>query len=220
MKRIWLFASWTAATLAVSFLTFQALAAAQSEVNERPLTPVVVAAENDIITSTSSPRPSRGGDNQSISIPSTVSSGRDRESGSSDSDPDTDQAISDAPVNAESPVGSTTTSTPAAPPPPSTTSTSTPGTTSTTTTANTTTSTAAVAWQSRTVSSAGGAVTVDYRPGEVVFRAASPAPGYELAIDETEPEVRVEFENDDLSDYEIRVRWHNGELSVEINEKG
>ena len=61
---------------------------------------------------------------------------------------------------------------------------------------------------------------MSYRPGEVRYEAAAPASGYALTIDETGPEVRVEFTSDDASDYEIRVRWKDGAIDAEVNEKG
>jgi hypothetical protein len=40
-----------------------------------------------------------------------------------------------------------------------------------------------------------------------------------MEIDETSPEVRVEFHGDDLPDYEIRARWTSDGFDSEVNEK-
>lgn len=61
---------------------------------------------------------------------------------------------------------------------------------------------------------------MSYRPGEVRYEAGTPAAGFQMEIDETSPEVRVEFASDELSDYEIRARWTSDGFDSEINEKG
>lgn len=60
-------------------------------------------------------------------------------------------------------------------------------------------------------------VVVGHRPGEVRLDSASPAAGYSMEIDKDGPdEVRVEFESD-ADRFEIRVRWIDGALSVDVD---
>lgn len=109
--------------------------------------------------------------------------------------------------------------------PPSSTSTSSPGPTVSstqpaTTSITSTTTTTGEAWEVRVVSSNGGTVTVSHRPGEVVLQAAVPEPGYEVEVEDPGPaEVRVAFEGED-DEWEVRVRWSDGELDVEVSHKG
>lgn len=66
--------------------------------------------------------------------------------------------------------------------------------------------------------SPGGVVLLNHRPGEVRLASATPSPGFAMEIDEQGPdEVRVEFENDDDS-YEVRVRWQDGALRIEVDD--
>lgn len=90
-----------------------------------------------------------------------------------------------------------------------------PTTAGTTTTAPPTTD-ATITWQVTTVASAGGNVTVRYRPDIVEYQAAVPAPGYDVQVDKTSPEVRVTFAGGQ-DEYEVRVRWHDGQLDTEID---
>ncbi|HEX2155002.1 MAG TPA: hypothetical protein VHL52_13630 [Acidimicrobiia bacterium] len=49
------------------------------------------------------------------------------------------------------------------------------------------------------------------------LESATPSPGYAMEIDDRGPdEVRVEFEGED-DDFEVRVRWNNGALGVEVD---
>ncbi len=220
VKRFWLFMSWVGATALVSFVTFQALNAAQGQVNDRPLTPVVVASTFQVAlepTSSSSPSTTDPTRRTALSAEATSSSPAgsallDPNSGGGSEPQQTSPVTS--PGAAAAPVTTTTTvdST-------STTSSSTNSSTSTTTTVGQSTTTPA-AWTTTTISSPGGSVTVSYRPGEVRYDAAVPTAGYALSIEETGPEVRVEFEHEDLPDYEIRARWNDGTFDSEINEKG
>jgi hypothetical protein len=60
-------------------------------------------------------------------------------------------------------------------------------------------------------------VVVTYRTGEVVLGSATPAPGFATDIKKSGPsEVEVEFESEEAK-YEVRVRWSNGQLSVETD---
>lgn len=95
---------------------------------------------------------------------------------------------------------------------------------STTSTSPTTSSTSPGApttddqWSVRTVTSTGGTVVVRHRPEEVELQAATPAPGFDVEIDDAGPDrVRVDFESDD-SDVRVEVEWSNGELEVTISD--
>lgn len=60
-------------------------------------------------------------------------------------------------------------------------------------------------------------MVVSHRPGEVRLESATPNPGYAMEIDKRGPdEVRVEFEGQD-DDFEVRVRWNDGALDVEVS---
>lgn len=60
-------------------------------------------------------------------------------------------------------------------------------------------------------------MVVRYRPNEVELQAATPAPGYEVEIDDFgPPRVRVEFENDD-TDIRVEARWEDGGLDVDVS---
>lgn len=128
-----------------------------------------------------------------------------------------DRQTGDAPAALPVPVTSATTSPPGSAVAPS----DSPSTSSTTSlspsTTVTTTDPAGDDWTSLTVPSGGGVVVVSHRPGEVRLESATPAPGYAMEIDDRGPdEARVEFAGAD-DEYEIRVRWHNGALDVEVD---
>lgn len=70
----------------------------------------------------------------------------------------------------------------------------------------------------RTINTAGGSVTIRYRPEEVELQAATPAPGFGVEVDDAgPPRVRVEFENDIL-DVRVEARWDNGSLDIDTDE--
>lgn len=57
---------------------------------------------------------------------------------------------------------------------------------------------------------------IRHRPGEVELQAATPAPGFDVEIDDAGPQrVRVEFESED-SDVRVEAEWRNGVLEVSI----
>lgn len=139
--------------------------------------------------------------------------------------------VAETPV-AIAPAATTTTGSSTASSPPSSTTARGPGPTSTTTagasptssapnhgsssTSAPSASTSAVEWSLRTVTTQGGTVVVRYRQGEVELQAATPAPGFEMDIDDSgPPRVRVEFENDD-QDFRVEARWQDGGLDVEV----
>jgi len=107
----------------------------------------------------------------------------------------------------------TTSSTSALPTTPSTQ----PGSGSTTpnTSPGSTTPSTSASWQVKTIPTDGGTVVVSYRPGEVVFDGATPAPGFTVDVDKGgPPEVRVEFESE-ATKVEVRVRW-DGTLVIDL----
>ena len=132
-----------------------------------------------------------------------------------------------APMNVAAPVitdlQTTTTSTT---PPPSTT-TSAQGAAATTPSLDTTTdstssstpTTAEAAWQPRSVQTVGGTVLLRYRPGEVAYQSATPAPGYQVEVEKQgPPEVKVEFESQSHK-VEIEAAWDGGDLKVSVSEE-
>ncbi len=98
-----------------------------------------------------------------------------------------------------------------------TTTTTTLSTTSTSGASAVTTTTAAAEWQSRTVETRGGSVRLRYRPGEVSYQSATPAPGFKVDVDKPgPPEVEVEFESESEK-LEVHAAWESGDLHVEVS---
>lgn len=130
-----------------------------------------------------------------------------------------------APLNVAAPVitdASTTTSTtvpstPTTSMPALSTSTSSTGTTAgRSTTSTSPPTTAAVVWQTRTVNTAGGTLTLRYRPGEVTYQSATPAPGYKVEVEKPgPPEVKVEFESESQK-VDVEASWEDRGLDVHI----
>lgn len=84
---------------------------------------------------------------------------------------------------------------------------------------NTTSSTASN-WQTRSVQTEGGVVILRYRPGEVAYQSATPAPGFHVEVDKQgPPQVKVEFESQS-SKVEVSAEWSDGDLRVEVSEGG
>lgn len=97
----------------------------------------------------------------------------------------------------------------------STTVTTAPSTTSTTAAPATTTTTSG--WQTRSVETRGGTVVFRYRPGEVIYQTATPAPGYKVEVDKQgPPEAELEFESAD-DKVEIHAAWESGDIDIEIS---
>lgn len=56
-----------------------------------------------------------------------------------------------------------------------------------------------------------------YRPGEVTYQSATPAPGFQVEVDEHgPPEVEVEFESESRK-VEVHAAWREGDLDVEVS---
>jgi hypothetical protein len=81
------------------------------------------------------------------------------------------------------------------------------------------TSTADTEWQTRSVQTTGGNVLLRYRPGEVAYQSATPAPGYQVEVEKPgPPEVKVEFESQS-DKVEIEAGWEDGDLEVNVSEE-
>jgi cytoskeletal protein RodZ len=90
-------------------------------------------------------------------------------------------------------------------------------TNSTTTTSTAPQTTAAAAWQTRSVQTTGGTVNLRFRPGEVTYQSAAPAPGFQLEVDDPgPPEVRVEFESE-TQKVEVEASWEDEGLDVRVS---
>ncbi|MGF1665252.1 MAG: hypothetical protein ACFCVC_03155 [Acidimicrobiia bacterium] len=221
MKRLALFSTWLLATVAVSWVTYQVLDAADAEVRNGPQTAVVVAASREP---------------QVVVVGAAAETGETEPRGSQAADPATPDGSSPVTMIAQDDqtdgVPATAGPTGTSPAPPSdgggsggggatttsTTVTTVPSATTATTALATTSTTAAQAWTTTTITSPGGNLTVSYRPGEVRYEVAVPAAGYELEIDSTGPDVKVEFEDDEGDGWEIRARWKDGAFSPEVEE--
>ncbi len=201
MRRVSLILLWVGLVTVVSWLGFEVLVAADATVSPGSLSPIIVGTTE--ATTENSTRSS-----QAIAPTTTVA-----ESSSTSTTMPTTTSTEDETTS--STTGSQSTSTTVA-----TTSTTQAGTTSTTEAAASTTSTTIqdVPWSTTTVPTAGGSVTVRYKPELVEYLSAAPNPGYTLEIDKQFPEVDVEFIGSD-SEVEVRIRWDDGELRIEVNEE-
>ena len=116
-------------------------------------------------------------------------------------------------TTADSTMSSPTTSTATTPP---TDATSTPTTTSPAA-GPTTPAPPSSSWQSRSIQTSGGTVIVRYRPGEVEYQSATPAPGFQVEVDKAgPPDVKVEFESEEQR-FEVEARWNDGGLDVKTS---
>lgn len=76
-----------------------------------------------------------------------------------------------------------------------------------------------IEWQTRTVQTTGGSVNLRYRPGEVTYQSATPAPGFHFEVEkEGPPDVKVEFESESQR-VEIEASWNNDDLDVNVSEE-
>lgn len=88
---------------------------------------------------------------------------------------------------------------------------------SSTVTAVESTTTTASTWQSKTVETSGGTVILRYRPGEVAYQSATPAPGFQVEVEKQgPPEVKVEFESESEK-VEIEASWKDGDIAVVVS---
>jgi len=70
----------------------------------------------------------------------------------------------------------------------------------------------------KTVSSAGGTVTVTYSNGNVFLTGATPALGFSMEIEDAGPDkVRVDFDSGD-DEISVRIEWKDGRLDIEIKD--
>ncbi len=114
---------------------------------------------------------------------------------------------------------STTTTAASESPPPSSpeTTTATPATTPSSTAATSPSTTEAATWQTRSVETSGGTVVLRYRPGEVTYQSATPAPGYQVEVEKPgPPEVRLEFESESRK-VEVEASWQDDGLDVHVS---
>jgi hypothetical protein len=92
--------------------------------------------------------------------------------------------------------------------------------TSTTTSSSTTATsppTTEATWQTRSVQTTGGTVILRYRPGEVTYQSATPAPGYQVEVEKPgPPEVRMEFESESRK-VEVEASWQDDGLDVHVS---
>lgn len=94
------------------------------------------------------------------------------------------------------------------------------GTTSTRSTDSATSPTSAsTEWKTRSVQTTGGTVNLRYRPGEVTYQSATPAPGFHFDVEkEGPPEVRVDFESESQR-VRIAASWNNDDLAINVSEE-
>lgn len=120
-------------------------------------------------------------------------------------------AIADVSTTSTNLSSTPSTSTPASPTAPSTAATAAPAPTASSPTIT------AVAWQTRSVNTAGGSLTLRYRPGEVTYQSAAPAPGFQVEVEKPGPPVvRVEFESESQR-VEVEASWEDNGLDVHVS---
>lgn len=72
-------------------------------------------------------------------------------------------------------------------------------------------------WQTRSVNTAGGTVNLRYRPGEVAYQSATPAPGFQVDVEKPgPPEVKVEFESESAK-VAIEASWDGGDIRIDLS---
>lgn len=129
-------------------------------------------------------------------------------------DTTTSDAPASIPVATATSVPETSTSTTSAT---STTATTASSSTTSTTEGPSTATTTVAAWQTRSVETRGGTVVFRYRPGEVIYQTATPAPGYKVEVDKQgPPEAEIEFESEE-DKVEIHAAWESGDIDIEIS---
>lgn len=222
MRRLALIVAWLGSTIAVTAAAWAVVSAVDDQVSDRPLTPLVASTtllDAESTTTTSLPLdPSPGTSTPTTPTPSTPGTATD----GNPTTPPTSTTSSTVPTSTTAPPTSTTT----APAEGGTSTTTTVATTTTiaeegeSSTTTTATTSAGGQWETRTITTAGGTVVVSHRPEEVILDAATATVGYTVRIELAgPPEVRVEFETTD-GKIEVRVRYKDGILDVEVSEEG
>lgn len=191
MKRLSLILLWAALVAGVSWVGFEVLVAADATVSEESLSPIIVA--------TTIP-----------AAPTNTGAGGPQAEPTVTSDP---AGISTTTTDVTSATSSTATAGS------STTTVATATTTTTSGSPSTSTTTVDAPWETTTISSSGGTLTVRYQPGVVEYLSAAPATGYTLDIEQQTPVVEIEFKREG-ADVEIKVRWSEGRLDIDIDEEG
>ncbi len=199
MRRSALVVAWLGATVLVTTTAWAVVSAVENRVSDRPLTPLIattVAANDQTATTTTLP-------------PVTDPSAEEAPSTTDHEPTTTTTTVPRTTTTTEGSVGSTGNGGPRV-------------TTTTTTTSTTvpTTTTSPDEWETKTVGSPGGTVTIRHRPGEVVLIATQAAPGFYVEVDDPgPPEVKVEFEDfADTVKVEVKIRYENGVLVEDITE--
>ncbi len=200
MRRLGFVLAWLLVAFAATGVAWAALSSADRQVGEVPLTPALnVSADRPDVDETSTSFP-----DSTTTAPAVPTSLAARSV----------TTVSPAPSSSSStsPSQSTTSSTRA------TTSTTNVPTSTTNVPTSTTTTNAPPEWDKTTVPSKGGVVVVGHRTDQVRLESATPNPGFSMEIRDTGPdEVRVEFSQVEES-YEVRVRWDEGELDIQVSE--
>ncbi len=208
MRRFALVVAWLGATVLVTTTAWAVVSAVENRVSDRPLTPLIattVAANDQTTTTTTLP-------------PVTDPSAEEAPSTTDHEPTTTTTTVPRTTITTEGSVGSTGNGGPRVTTTTTTTSTTVP--TTTTTEDTTTTTTSPDEWETKTVGSPGGTVTIRHRPGEVVLIATQAAPGFYVEVDDTgPPEVKVEFEDfADTVKVKVKIRYENGVLVEDITE--
>lgn len=122
-----------------------------------------------------------------------------------------------APLNVSTPSSPATGPTTTGPHGSSSSSTSSPPSSSSSTTPSSSSSTSVASkGELLTVPTAGGNVTVRVSPGSVTYVSALPAPGFVVEVEDAgPPDVRVELVST-ATVFEIRVRWRDGDVRIEV----
>ncbi len=213
MRRLVLVVAWMGATVIVTATAWAVVSAVEDRVSDRPLTPLIATtlAVDETTTTTlppvtdpsaETPPPATGDE------PTTTTVG----------------AETDDTVASTGNTGGGTVPTTAAPTTTTTlvtTTTTVPTTTTTVATTTTTSTEPSGEWQTKTIVTPGGSLTIKHRPDEVVLTSTTPAAGFVVEIKNAgPPEVDVEFEtNDDTVKIDVRVRYENGVLIEDIEEE-
>ncbi len=227
VRRILLVAAWVAATFATALVAWSAVRIAGDQVGERPVEPLSAAEVAALPAPATSPAPTFpastvttaatpvavGGDQlagpgASPAGPTTTGPERPATT-TTETSPRPSSTTTTAPAT---PAGTTSTSAPSSP------SSTTAATTSSTTTTRTTSTTTAAAPATRGYQLRGGSVVIEYVPGRVTLKSASPKAGYQMEIHDRGPdEVEVRFESGN-GDSRFEAHWSGGRLVVDIDE--
>lgn len=211
MKRVALVVAWVAATFATALVAWSAVRIAGDQVGERPVEPLSAAEAAALPggpSATTSPTSTIGPGTTAAPAPS-VETTEPAPAGPAAAPASSTSSVSPSTTAGSAPPASTTTT--SRPPAPA------PTTTSSAVTTTTTTASAPAA-ETRAYQLKGGSVVIEFVPGRVTLRSASPKAGWSMEVKNRGPdEVRVEFESPS-GDSDLRARWSSGRLVVDIDE--